>query len=206
MPSLTSSWMYQFWLHSFRLAKGWGVETITFNDSDSLPFFHHNPERMDWITEIPSPDTRYIDSLNSPNMLGESPGSSTSHGKRYAPSISSLCHWSIHIPDDGFNGYSPVQAVVNVDSFRSLLSESLETNNFTSISSSSLPLSLPLVAKAANTSNEAWFCESVALAIMSRNIILLDEILNSIRKRPIDDRKKLREELADLSPFHLAVT
>src|ERR1700753_3284071 len=143
MYSLTSAWMYQFWLHSFSLAKNWSTGPITFNNGDSLPFSHNNREVMDFTTEAPSPADHYILGFNSPNMLGESPGNSASHGNRLVPSISSLCHWSIHIPD---NSIAPFQVDMNGDSFRSALSESLETNIFTNISSLSLPFSLPLVA------------------------------------------------------------
>jgi hypothetical protein len=104
--------------------------------------------------------------------------------------------------DVAYTPYLDIAEATNIpqDSFPDVLSQTLRRNTFSEISESSLPLSVPMVHAAATASKSPLLTESVAFAIMGRNKILLNNLLQKMKA------EDLREEMCKTHPFHLAAT
>jgi hypothetical protein len=83
-------------------------------------------------------------------------------------------------------------------SFDQKLSDNLESNDFSSINSCELPISVGTVAKAAKNSPKEMFSEALGFAIMAGNPVLVYELLQEQRDEECD--------IFSLNPCHLAAT
>src|SRR2546421_1759476 len=87
---IMSTWLYQFWLFSFRTAKYWGRGPRNWT-ANSLGFSTHHE-----LASIPSP--------NTPSMIAHSPEDAMDYQgtMKPIPKPSSLCRWSIHMFQDHY--------------------------------------------------------------------------------------------------------
>lgn len=211
--SVMSTWMYQFWLFSFKTAKHWG----------------RGPQ--DWTAGILGFDdyrqrtTISISSPNTPGMSVDIPASQptlredevidapmSSDEKR----PSSLCRWSIH---QGYIHYeSPPSskcfppgwldledeeswptwpASYDSKKFTEKLSDGLESNSFSNVGLNDLPIAVDQIVKAARRSPNELLKEALGFSIMSRNVDLMLQLLEQLEGD---------HDLSGLYPFHLAVT
>ena len=129
---------------------------------------------------------------------------------------SSLCRWSIHCPKLEYDEIpSPPRSPMrtfdlddeeswpmwptspNVKDYTEKLSDSLESNNFSTVEVSDLPIAVNQIARAARRSPNELQEEALGFSIMSRNRDLMVDLL-----RNIGDRL----DTAGIYVFHLAVT
>ena len=204
-----SVWLYQFWFFSFRSAKNWGRGPRNWT-ADLLGF-----ENFQETISSMSPNTHGL--IDTPDSTVHSPRNIALSDvtPAYLPP-SPLCRWAIHIR---YPQYDPlpeplVEATYNPydestwrawagsyegPSFDETLSNSLESNDFSSLRASDLPVAVPYIARAARQSSEELLGEALGFSIMSRNVDLIEEL-----------SKKLRESgspnLEDFYPFHLATS
>ena len=211
-----STWMYQFWLFSFKTAKHWG----------------RGPQ--DWTAEILSFDNyhqRRTISISLPNTPGVNMGTPASQstpgedrpndpaamndGKR----PSSLCRWSIHCADVEYEEVpSPPRSpprTLDLDDekswpawpssyvpkdFTEKLTDSLESNDFSNVRLYDLPIAMNHVAKAARRSSDELLREALGFSIMGRNVELMANLLKEI--------EEIGEgfEASGLYPYHLAAS
>lgn len=131
---------------------------------------------------------------------------------------SSLCRWSIHfrpilydeLPspppsstdnlflDDEENWPTWPSSAASSE-YTEKLSDSLESNNFSSVKIDKLPIAVDHLAKAVHHSPKELFEEALGFSIMSGNLELTFDLLH---KNAVEDSF----DVAMLYPFHLAVT
>lgn len=207
--STMSTWLYHFWLFSFKTAKHWGRGPQVWT-ADILGIDKFGPGKLildsSPATPATNPDTPMSvcrdDAINTISTR-----SSTS------PTI--LCRWSIHytelieyeeIPSP------PLQSPVHMDlddesswpswpashnqDFADTLSKGLENNDFTFVGSNNVPLAVNQVVRAVQKSPEEFDEEALGFAIMGRNIDLVFSILRKFWKTDYN--------IKSLYPFHLA--
>jgi hypothetical protein len=209
---VTSTWLYQFWLFSFKTAKDWGRGPRNWT-AGNLEFDSYQE-----IMKISSP--------NTPAMIMNSPAHHASPGgnaiNNDAPletfqNPTSLCRWSIHVrcipyvripspppslqddPDPHYEqtwtawpdlGCSPQIA--------EKLQEGLESNDFSNIKVNDLPISSTQIARAARRSPDELLKEAFGFSIMGRNVDLVSQLLDNIVTLELD--------FSGLYPFHLATS
>lgn len=113
------------------------------------------------------------------------------------------CRWTVHLPEgdnsDDFVGLEdewPSQwKAVHTEQE---LQNALKTSSFSNVPESQLPLSVPQIARLARPSAHDLLIETVAFAIMGRNLELLKNCLDEVDSRDLD--------ITPLYPFHLATT
>lgn len=129
---------------------------------------------------------------------------------------SSLCRWSIHYkrvsyekilspprsPTENFNlndeeSWPTWPGSRGSKEFTEQLCESLETNKFSNVKFDDLPIAVDHIARAARGSPAELLIEALGFSIMSRNVKLVDDIVEKVWDRP---------DVAGLYPFHLAVS
>ena len=213
MLSTMSTWMYQFWLFSYKTAKHWG----------------RGPQ--DWTADILGFDSyhqRTTISISSPSTPGAGIGTPAS---QFAPGVeetanlnmenaargpSSLCRWSIHCKYIQFERLpspprSPPEAVDLHDeetwpvwsasggpiNFTEKLCDNLESNKFSNIEVDKLPIAVNQIAGAARRSPEELAIEALGFIIMGRNMELLSEHLEA---------DAIDLDSSGLYPFHLAIS
>ena len=131
---------------------------------------------------------------------------------------SSLCRWSIHYREDIY--YDPIPSpprspaekfdLDDEDSwppwprsdsskgYTDKLSDSLESNDFSSVPVIDLPIAANHVSRAARDSPKELLEEALGFSIMSRNVDLMYDLIKKTRHEGVD--------VSGLYPFHLAVT
>jgi hypothetical protein len=82
--------------------------------------------------------------------------------------------------------------------FDERLKENLESNDFSSVNLSQVPLSVSAVVKAVKSSPNELLMEAIGFSIMGRNASLLRELLQKAEEAKLD--------LSNLNPFHLAIS
>ena len=211
--STMSTWMYQYWLFAFKTAKHWGRGPQDWT-AGLLGFDDYHQRTM---ISISSP--------NTPGAIAGTPASQQTprNDEITDPALvsavnmpSSLCRWSIHYaqpyyesvpspprsPSGNFNPNDEESWPLwpgsrDSKDFTEKLSDSLETNNFSNVRPDDLPIAVDHVARAARGSPKELLEEALGFSIMSRNVSLVEEILDEARKHFNGAR---------FYPFHLAVS
>jgi hypothetical protein len=190
-----STWLYQYWLFSFTTAKYWG----------------RGPRA--WTSE--NLGLRPADS-----SVAQSPAIAASPGQQSATKPimepSQLCKWAIHVEydqiisetgsvdenggDDSSNLHRSTAhewpSSWNEPKLEQRLANALEHNDFSDMGSSSLPISVSQLVKAAEESSNEILIESLGFAIIGRNEEQVDTLMRRAKSKGID--------LSDLYPAHLA--
>ena len=136
--------------------------------------------------------------------VGSVPGSPSQFGQHHSPGlprVSSICFWAVHVTGAVLDSVVPGTTDLPPDSFPDVLCQNFQRNTFSDISESSLPLSVPILHAAATRSESPLLIESLAFAIMGRNIQLLVQLVNEI-----DDKYGLDDPVPGIHPIHLAAT
>lgn len=179
-----ATWLYQFWLFSFKTAKHWG----------------HGPRR--WTADSLG-FSQFV--ASSPGLIAASPSTMPD-----VPSPTQLCDWAIHVLQDDYVAIEDDNDAENIcaddewpaswteSSFEDVLRDNLETNDFSSLDINSIPVAVPQIAAAASQSPLEMLLESIGFAIIGRNLTLLDSLLRKVRNDKLD--------ISSLFPHHLAVT
>lgn len=210
-----STWLYQFWLFSFKTAKYWG-QGPRFWNADNLGFLDYGPGILN-ISSLPTTPDMGMRELTDPSTLYNlESGDQITDGGRVIPDPSSLCRWSIHyecdveyepLPDS--NPESALDAGNDKNwatwpeawaspPFQDRLVNDLATNDFSNIQANQLPIAVPHIVKAAELSPDEIFKDAFAFSIMSRNETLVIDNLEHIRKSKMD--------VSELYPLHLATS
>jgi len=207
-----STWLYQFWLYSFTTAKYWGQGPRTWT-ANNLGF-----ERVDKPFDVGSPGDMHSPRSMSQygSSLIQSPGAESSRGaqgRHLGPS--QLCRWSIHVFQEEYEGIPEPEQMPEADtehriidkewptawktpSFEERMRDNLETNDFSSIKASELPIAMPDLANAARKSENVLLEEALGFAIMGRNLDLVVELIDKIQVLGLD--------ISGLYPHHLAAS
>ena len=205
--------MYQYWLFTFTTAKYWGrgphnwtagnLGFDAYRQQTTIPISLPGTPGVSIGTPVSQPTSREDEMLDSaPPIAVKMP--------------SPLCRWRIHCNEVEYDEISSpsLSATENFDlndqetwptwpgshdsrEFIEKISNSLESNDFSSIKPDELPIAVDQVAKAARSSPEELLKETLGFSIMSRNIDLMQALLEEIGDR-LDD--------SGLYPFHLAVS
>ena len=208
-----STWMYQFWLFSFKTAKHWGKGPREWT-AEMLGFGHPRPRPN--VHSLPNTPGS-ANTPGSPSRLSIHDSDAANSGP--LPTPTALCRWSIHCKPVAYERLpSPARSTTqefDLDDeqdwpawpehlastdIEEKLCDSLENNRFSNIECKNLPIKMNQVAGAARRSEKEIFKESVGFCIMSRNEELLDDLLYPRIERSIDIRD------LDIFPFHLAAS
>ncbi|KAL9108317.1 MAG: hypothetical protein Q9227_006916 [Pyrenula ochraceoflavens] len=211
-----STWLYQFWLFSFKTSKYWGrgprhwtADCLGFLRNETLNFPTPASQASPAAYDSPLPD-----------------GSNSAAGGSNAPMAigppSQLCRWSIHIEKTNYTALpDPVNEEEDFDlddpstyrnwsaferenaSYPEALRDALERNDFSSVHSSSLPVAVPQVLRKASRGQKDLRSESLAFAIMGRNLDLLREQLKLVVSTA-EAPNELDNILKSIDAFHLA--
>ncbi|KAF2176616.1 hypothetical protein K469DRAFT_678410 [Zopfia rhizophila CBS 207.26] len=208
-----SKWLYQYWYFSFKTAKHWGrgPRAWTARNLD----FGRNILSLDG----PSPNTN----ANSPAGIFHSSVNSLENWNDHRthvsniPNPSQLCRWSIHVFQSNYEAVSsPLpqspgsSAEENPEHFKEWpagwqkppfeqrLRDNFATNDFSDFKAEDLSISIGTVAKAVEHSPGVLFEEALGFAIMGRNPILVEELLQQWTEEESD--------ISSLYPLHLAIT
>ncbi|KAI9807444.1 MAG: hypothetical protein M1833_000189 [Piccolia ochrophora] len=201
-----STWLYQFWLFSFKTAKHWGK----------------GPQK--WTADLLDLD-RHLEklSISSPNTPGQtfaSPSryasvqaqSSGVHMSDYAEIPTALCQWGIHLHDLKYERIwsPPLGEDMARDkwadwpeswrkrSYPERLWDGLKSNDFSNIDTDGLPVTLPKVLRHTSKRADDLLEDALGFSIMSRNVELLFDIVEKVYEADVD--------VDGLYPFHLATT
>ena len=211
--STMSTWMYQFWLFSFKTAKHWGRGPQNWT-ADILGFQDY---RQRTTISISSPNTPGA-GVGTPasQFTPSNDGLANNNAESDTREPSSLCQWSIHCKPRRYKRLStPPDSPpedVNLDDEASWpewsasmpsttltekLCDNLQSNNFSNIERDELPIAVDQIATAAQRSPDELAIEALGFTIMGRNAELLDEHL-------VDELVNL--DTSGLYPFHLAIS
>lgn len=211
VTSITTDWMHQLWQFSFTTARTWGRGPRLWNASN-LRFNDFSRGRIESFPGTPAVNfdlpeqNRHHQSIKENYSNGSGP---------WRPIPSPLCRWSIHVHEVYYQrARSPEPTEGPVDSndegtwkpwtrpggiqvFAESLQESLESNEFSTIEVSELPISAGQIVRAVKRSPGQLLEEAFGFSIMARNSILVNDMLELIGNN---------EEfvLHDLYPLHLA--
>ena len=207
--------MYQYWLFAFKTAKHWGRGPQDW--TAGILGFDVYPQRATVSISSPSTPTASIGtpaSKPTPRKVGMIDSALTGAEKFPSP----LCRWSIHYRYIDYEElpsppHSPTDNLILDDEenwptwpssaasreYTEKLSDSFESNEFSSVKIDKLPIAVDHVARAVRHSPKELFEEALGFSIMSRNVDLTSDLL---KKNERGDKF----DVAMLYPFHLAVT
>ncbi|KAL3422709.1 hypothetical protein PVAG01_06865 [Phlyctema vagabunda] len=180
---IVTTWLYHFWLFSFKTAKNWGFGPTKWTVDDL------DLELYDEALRHSSPNTPRF--LHTPRE-GFTPGSrfGTSEPRLHIPLVpSSLCRWTIHAairneflvsdtPDDTDDYHLTVQdgnhrprwsSQELQRSFVEKLQAALESNTFSTLNIGDLPLAVEKVIKVTRNSARELLQEGFSFTIVARN-------------------------------------
>lgn len=205
-----STWMYQYWLFAFKTAKHWGRGPQDWT-AGMLGFDEYHQRTTISISSPNTPGVSTGTPASHPTPIEDEMIGPTSASAIKIPS--SLCRWSVHYAEMRYKRIpsppgSPIENINLNDEgswptwpaprdskeFTKKLSDSLETNDFSNVRLDDLPIATDHIARAARGSPNELLEEALGFSIMSRNL----ELVNDLLENEID--------IAGLHPFHLAVT
>jgi hypothetical protein len=197
-----SEWLYQYWFFCFKTAKHWGKGPTA------------------WTAELLSFD-RYT-SCTQQSLPGtpQEPLHNTAEDSGSLHTPTDLCRWFIHIraswpryepildeevvqppmgqdPDDESN-WVPWPKDQQEPQLSARLRNALEHNDFSPTPTTSLPVAIPVIARAAERSPDELLLEALGFSIMSRNL----EQVNATMAKILD----LDIEYLSIYPLHMATT
>jgi hypothetical protein len=211
-----STWLYQFWLFSFRTAKNWGRGPRNWT-SDLLGFDNF----QETISNL-SPNTHEL--ASTPDGVIHSPRNVAGSAITWAyPPPSPLCRWAIHVKQEDYEPLPgpPAEVICNPSdestwkeweatpqalSFDETLRNGLESNDFSNLRAADLPVAVPLIAKAARASPEELLVEALGFSIMGRNTVLIDQLIDQLLDQLLNRPLDYEVPFAGLYPFHLATS
>ena len=201
-----STWLYDFWLFSFKTAKHWGRGPQTWT-ADILGLDTFRSEKP-IVVSSPARST----SQNTPgsiNMIDDACKQSTTFP-------TSLCRWSIHVRRVRYERiFSPPHsppAHIDLDDEESWpawsassldndvtqkLNDGLVRNTFTNVKPSELPIATDQIVRAVKRSPQEIHQEALGFSIMSRNTMLVWDLLSTMEES--------NYKIKGLYPFHLAI-
>lgn len=208
-----SKWLYQYWYFGFKTAKHWGRGPRAWT-ADNLDF-----GRNILSLDGPSPNTNANSPADIFHSSVNSPGNWNHHRTHSSniPNPTQLCRWSIHVlqseyevvsspppqspdssADENPEHFKEWPADWHEPPFEQRLRDNFATNDFSDLKAEDLPIAIGTVAKAVEHSPGVLFEEALGFAIMGRNPILVDELLQQWTKE--------KSDISSLYPFHLAIT
>ena len=205
--------MYQYWLFAFKTAKHWGRGPQDW--TASILGFDDDSRRATVLISSPkTPAANTITPAFQPTPRNAGFFDPTFINAENVPSA--LCRWSIHYLDMDYERIpSPPRSLTenfNLDDeenwprwpsstdsegYTEKLSENLESNDFSSVKVGDLPIAVDHIARAARGSPAELLEEALGFSIMSRNAVLMSELI---------DKLDYKLEIDGLYPFHLAAT
>lgn len=187
-----STWLRQFQTFGFTIAKQWSYRPISSNGGPEI-------QEVGATGDARSPTSPYS-LVRSPHESSQGSLSEDRHCFRPRQ----LCGWAIHVLDIGGSiGRDPVhngnaeQAAFPASHVQESLRNALEHNTFSDIDPSTLPVAIPYIAKHVERQPGELLLESISLAIMSRNMDLLQILA--------DEAFSLRLDIYQIHPIHLAI-
>lgn len=211
--STMSTWMYQFWLFSFKTAKHWGRGPQNWT-ADILGFQNYHQRTTISISSPSTPGANV--GTPASQMTPRSEELANAHAEGAPSQPSPLCRWSIHYKPISYQRLpaSPRSPPADVNlhdeaswpewsasslsmDFTDKLCDNLQSNAFSNIDRDKLPIAVGQIATAARRSHEELAIEAIGFAIMGRNAELLSEHL---------DDEAVDLDSSGLYPFHLAVS
>ncbi|ORY14914.1 hypothetical protein BCR34DRAFT_598820 [Clohesyomyces aquaticus] len=197
---IMSEWLYQYWYYGFKTAKTWGRGPREWTAA-SLQFDDFRPLARRSLPSTPG------DMANTPSTQLE-----------VIARPSDLCRWLIHVPNSDYFGSeddSPEMTHPTPDPndestwtdwpatwqdppLNTRLRDALEHNDFSTVKAGKLPVAVPQIAAAAKRSPSELFEESLGFAIMSRNLDLVRDTADKVKKEKVD--------VSPLYPLHLATS
>jgi len=186
--------MHEFWYFGFLTAKHWGTSRNTWTSSDLASY----TQVIESAAPSPQHQGQQESTLAAPSpqpTVGPSSGPRESRPQQ-------LCNWSIHVSSADWEYTNfPTQVGQNEpvgQSIEGRLQEALQSNSFSSIAESDLPVSVKRISDIVSGSPTEVFQQGLRFAIMSRNIELVTEMV----ERAIDDDY----DVSVVNPLHLALT
>ncbi|KAF2791863.1 hypothetical protein K505DRAFT_247960 [Melanomma pulvis-pyrius CBS 109.77] len=205
-----STWMYEFWYFGFITAKHWGRGPRHWTVDDLWQDFQYatSPGLL-----APTP-TAHLYSLDP-----RSPDSEH-HAVMQASAPPLLCRWSIHISmveyddiewldEDAQAGSGDALSQAWPDQWlteplEQKLQDGLESNSFSTVQASQLPVDLGYISQTARKSQDEIWREGIGFAIMGRNFELLERM---IKPQSPEERTALsKRDVRGIYPAHLAAT
>jgi hypothetical protein len=197
-----SIWLYQFWLFGFTTAKHWGRGPRAWN-ATNLGFLDWQSSSLDSTTKSPgSPDS---------GTRGQTSNSTGHTGSLCDAGPCQFCRWSRHLKDYEYETDSVSEGSSDSEydgehwpepwkdpPFEERLKENLESNDFSSIKLSQVPLSVSAVVKAVKSSPSHLLEEAIGFSIMGRNASLLYDLLQKA--------EEVKLAPSNLNPLHLATS
>ena len=210
-----STWLYQYWLFSFKTAKHWGFGPHTWT-ADILSFDKYQQRKMVSASSPTTPATTSGTPVSQTTPRQDKTiGTTLSRHEGYPKS---LCHWSIHCPSVGYERIpspprSP-QAPFDLEDednwpqwgvphahtagFTERLRIGLQENRFTNVDLRDLPIGVNHMVKAVHNSPEEMREQALGFAIMSQNVELVIDLLDVFEYEDI--------HVKGFFAFHLAVS
>ncbi|KAF7510663.1 hypothetical protein GJ744_006275 [Endocarpon pusillum] len=208
-----STWLYQFWLFSFKTAKYWGqgprdwfADLLAFGrdgaDMFPVPASPHTPS--DRIGQSPQGQPSVASGLNNIGVGSK-------------PSL--LCRWAIHVKPQPYQSlpdppllehramdpadpetYQPWPEQWMASSYSEKLRNALESNDFSNIPTDQLPAAIPEALKMAKRDPSELSADSLGFAIMSGNEFMAENLLDS------DPDPDPEIAFREIDAFHLATS
>ena len=195
-----SDWLYQYWFFSFKTAKNWGRGPPAWT-AELLDFARYYPHSHGSLPGTPQ------------GLTSRSEDDTADY-----PMPTSLCRWFIHVLETDYDmipeeevSHDSVGQDPNDEStwlpwpkdwreppLPTRLRDALEHNDFSSISTTNLPVAIPQIARAAQRSPDELLLESLGFSIMSRNLAQVVSIMRQISQKKLD--------FTSLYPFHIATS
>jgi hypothetical protein len=206
-----STWLYQFWLFSFKTAKHWGRGPRFWNQVN-LGFDKYQETAL-----ISAPDTpARCDAGGASNQADSLPPQ-----QQEALQPINLCRWSVHTREIA---YSEDDADIDQSAFSrgrvddpdneqewrdwpkswhqhtlpAKLRENLESNDFSDLDVNCLPMGVSQVLKTTPRAENDLLREAFSFSILSRNVHLALDLATKLREG--------KEEVSDLHFYHLATS
>jgi hypothetical protein len=196
-----TTWLYQFWLFSYKTVKHWGSgptewtrETLEFHkygDKRSA----HSPSTSAIGFDTHSPNTPMTTAWNDEDhyIIGKSgnPCRLNPHPETYVRLDSRLDNSDEKAGGTAWSSYLPALKV------EQKLYDGLDSNHFSTVDIDSLPVSATQIVKAVRDSPAKLLGQAFGFAIMARNQKMISKILRRVRGGECMD-------IVDLFPYHLA--
>jgi hypothetical protein len=196
-----SEWLYQYWFFCFKTAKHWGKGPTAWT-AELLNFDSFSPRTQHSLPSTPQEplhdNAENAESLNTP---------------------SDLCRWFVHVrgdwpdyeeipdeedvqhrmgqnPDDEAT-WRPWQDDQLEPQLPTRLRDALEHNDFSPTPTASLPVAIPVIARAAKRSSDELLVESLGFSIIGRNRLQVRDIATEMASNHI--------KYLSIYPLHMAI-
>ncbi|KAL9618155.1 MAG: hypothetical protein Q9160_007105 [Pyrenula sp. 1 TL-2023] len=213
-----STWLYQLWFFSFKTAKYWGRGPRHWI-ADMLGF------RKNEAANFPTPASQNSPAALSPLTTQQhSPSAREVGATNTVEPPSHLCRWSIHIAQEDYSPLEDPESEIGTPldvsdpttykpwsgsdslnaSYPNTLRDALESNDFSSFHSDQLPVAVPPLLQKAVREEGDLISESLAFAIMSRNVEMVESFCYKYEWS--FEKDMLKTVFQSIDAFHLAAT